>query len=638
MKKSIKKYLLLAIVAVMLLATIFAVSAVDVQTANCPTHGPVDPVRGPEHPVQCNADGYTELVCPVCKSNGIYTYLGINTDVIKATNHTLKWDYVNKGTHYENVGTCTNKQNFGCTYTETEENENHQPVKYYKVTFINPYTTESILDTCKYTDVAIGWEKADIAVKFVEENTYAACGGASRDKDMNFGAYKFLGWASEEKIPAGSTAFNAFDACEANLTTTTGNGTSYNNPELRKFIYGENGSGQVYMKSENTEDPTSFKVPIEGEDEKADYNVYAVFDVKTVTYDVIFYDEKGREIDKTHYNSLGYNLYDLKHGLKGELSANKGKEPETADDEYYTYKFAYWKVKGTQTMVDLDEAVYSDLELQAHFTAIPRTYVFKYYYRDGTEIKIDGKPVNDTVTIAPDKDGNKLPATNGIALSKISSISQAEIYNKLFGYSDLVYDYKFTGRWIISGLGRVIDLNNPDLTGILDYLQTDGGIVLTPQYRKIERLYPLVVRVKYVEDYSNSHPDEVTLTLQNDEGFYTADTISFKDTENVYYNSLGEPYYEIEYFVPFSESYTVLASAGAYGGSTTKTFHNGGYQGTATVELTRVGRDDCSCPCHSILKPIWIKVLNLLNTLFKLKVVCCDDMYANIGGDLNYKA
>ena len=634
MKKSIKKYLLLAIVAVMLLATIFAVSAVDVQTANCPTHGPVDPVRGLEHPVQCNADGYTELVCPIC-----YKYLGINTDVVKATNHTLEWDYVNKGTHYEYVGTCTNYQNFGCTYTETKtyDTENHPAVKYYKVIFRNAFTTAATLDSCKYTEVAVGWKDTVIAEKYVEENTFAACGGASRDKDVNFGAYKFLGWASAEKIPADSTAYNAFNACEANLTTTTGNGTSYNNPELRKFIYGENGSGQVYMKSENTEDPTSFKVPVAGEAEKADYTVYAIFDVKAVdAYKVVFYDVKGREIDATHYETLGYNL-EVNHG--GNLSANNGKVPDRDEDEYYTYSFTGWVKKEDHSIhVDLNAPVYGDINLQADYAAVPRTYVFKYYYRDGTEIKIGDKPVTDTVTIAPDENGNKETAKNGLKLNKINSKEQEEVYNKLFKYSDLVYDYVFTGKWIISGLGRVIDLNNPDLTDILDFLQTDGGIVLTPQYRKIERLYPLVVRVKYIEDYSNSHPDEVVLTLKNDDGFYTADTISFKDTDNVYYNNLGEPYYEIEYFVPFSETYTILASAGAYGGSTTKTFHNGGYQGTATVELTRVGRDDCSCVCHSILKPIWIKVLNLLNTLFKLKVVCCDDMYANIGGDLNYKA
>ena len=47
--------------------------------------------------------------------------------------------------------------------------------------------------------------------------------------------------------------------------------------------------------------------------------------------------------------------------------------------------------------------------------------------------------------------------------------------------------------------------------------------------------------------------------------------------------------------------------------------------------------NNCRCICHnSFLRPIWVRVLNILYSLFKTKYVCCSDMYITLGDLLAY--
>ncbi len=44
----------------------------------------------------------------------------------------------------------------------------------------------------------------------------------------------------------------------------------------------------------------------------------------------------------------------------------------------------------------------------------------------------------------------------------------------------------------------------------------------------------------------------------------------------------------------------------------------------------------CSCICHSIISPIWIRILNILYSFFNIRYVCCNDMFATHGNSLKY--
>ena len=46
----------------------------------------------------------------------------------------------------------------------------------------------------------------------------------------------------------------------------------------------------------------------------------------------------------------------------------------------------------------------------------------------------------------------------------------------------------------------------------------------------------------------------------------------------------------------------------------------------------------CTCACHSFIGGLWITALNVMHYLFKVKYVCCYDMYATHGDKLAYAA
>ena len=45
---------------------------------------------------------------------------------------------------------------------------------------------------------------------------------------------------------------------------------------------------------------------------------------------------------------------------------------------------------------------------------------------------------------------------------------------------------------------------------------------------------------------------------------------------------------------------------------------------------------NCNCLCHGILKGLWVRVLNILYSLFKVKYECCPHMHAELGDLLAY--
>ena len=95
--------------------------------------------------------------------------------------------------------------------------------------------------------------------------------------------------------------------------------------------------------------------------------------------------------------------------------------------------------------------------------------------------------------------------------------------------------------------------------------------------------------------------------------------------------------------VVYSESYKVSASSTGFSGTASTVFHtfdpderDDDRPGNILLQMQKIVGDPCSCICHTVFKPVWVGILNLLNSLFKLEFVCCDDMFANIGSELNY--
>ena len=94
--------------------------------------------------------------------------------------------------------------------------------------------------------------------------------------------------------------------------------------------------------------------------------------------------------------------------------------------------------------------------------------------------------------------------------------------------------------------------------------------------------------------------------------------------------------------LPYQTEYTIQVSYGDYeGAKIKKTSIEENAQGV-TIQLETAAQYNeqnkarCTCACHSFIGGIWVTCLNLMYTLFKVKYVCCYDMYATHGDKLAY--
>ena len=624
MKKSMKKCLIFALV-VAILATVaaFSVSAANATYINCPTDGMVQAILGKTEPAQCEEDGYTELVCPTCKA-----VIG-QTDIIPALGHKLVtasedgYALSADGKYYQHNLVCTRDR---CTYSTVEmdaENGN-AIVKYCKVSFINnfvavkfeskgfcPYATLAAVDEAD----AYETETETMYVAYPEEGDTTPIKASEtpyRMADKYFGKYIFAGWLSENEI-------NEVSVSGASATFRLSHDTNeimketQRDPNTNALIYvNKDYHDTLVGKAENTLNVISADTP-------ADYDLYAIFEVDTKSeHEVRFYNYDGSLLYKTTVN----------HAI--ETAEYKGTvPPRRPDNVEFVYTFAHWELYGTTTQLsngyDID-AVYADLKVMANYDAKIKMYNFRYFDKDGkTPIMYGENIAEEFVTIAGTGDDRK----------------EAEIGKqiKVDSYFDSAYDYVHTGKWLIPSRDNyIVDLDKITLPyGTLDSTKLEY-IALVPQYQRYERWYKLIVNIIYEENPNLYNPKEVKIQVTNADGKVVG--YAEVDQSNEFYK---DGTYTVAFDVAYSPSYKVSASSTGFSGSASTVFHtfdpderDDDRPGNVLVQLKKVEGDPCNCICHTVFKPVWVGILNLLNSLFRLEFVCCDDMFANIGGELNY--
>ena len=621
MKNSIKKYLVIAfVVMAVVLTTVFAVSAATAVTIKCSCGKEASKVIGQ---ATCEADAYDMYFCTNCNKE-----LFREEIVGSALGHNLTEEVYNcssDNSYYTLDLTCTRDK---CNYYETDGEVVDKvtiPYKYYKVTFVNPCVTAKALSSCAYATIADTYLDGDVngiykeevlETRYIKEGNGVVFESTYRNDDKKFGNYTLAGWTTDK-------AYATPGAYEKSLVA--GNYS------------------------------TEVKVPVDGK-AQAEFTVYALFAPnKTLSHAVAFYDDTGFEL-------RDYRYY-VAHG--DTLAARDAEiyKPGKADNDGERYEFSHWVWQADgKTEIKLSDPVYDDIDLKAKFTSKAKEYRLKYFYRDGktpVEFTIERVvtdtftikvgEVEDIVTVVADEKGQKLKPVCGLYLNELEFIpdnsenaaANNAVYNALFKYSERDYDYLFTGEWIVYGTGEVFNLNNMTFNNVLDTKQTmnadgTGYIKLIPKYKRVTRLYPIDVLIMYDNDYA-PHPTEVKVQLADANGEFQAGATY---TAESYYNIVKDDkgkilYYKDTFYVPYSSSYVVSATSTGYSGKATPNFNGAGFPGVEiTLKLNEA--EPCSCLCHSILKPIWIKILNLIYNLFGTKVVCCDDMYANIGHQLAY--
>ena len=640
MKNSFKKHLMLVLVVLALFATTMCVSYASTDstlpaTINCSSEGckgtPQKPEYGDKVEAQCESEGYTNIICSKCKT------VWATTNVVSELGHLYAVkDYTldESGEYYQCNLRCTREE---CQYgmdpqkLKPEVDKDFNEVKYCQVNFINNFVAVKFENPvfCSYTklaavDEANAYETQTetVYVKYPTGNndTYVYAEGAPyRMADKYYGRYTFKGWLTQSEIDeVYNKAYEGMPATTYTLRHDTNkilvknrqydsNYGMYVTPEADKNYH-----TSLVSKAEASKPVVTAETP-------AKYDVYAIFKVDTnVPHTVTF------------LNYDGYELYKVTVNHATQIAEYNGRYPERADNLEYRYSFLHWVLYGTTTPMSNTlniDAVYGDLTVMADYNAVARTYNLKYFEKDGVT------PINvaiDNIALVGE-DPKLTTPINGIAANKLVE-----------SYFDLAYIYEPTGRWLIPSRGDyIVDLKNVTLpTGTLSADEIDH-IVLVPEYQMYPRMYKLAVTIHYPDDNNYYYPEEIDVQVTNADGKPVGYAIL--DHSEKFYDEKSKTY-KVVFDVPYSKYYVVAATSNGY-----KTVKDAGFYGDATPDnpnddgpvpitilMAKQEGTACSCLCHTFFKPVWVGILNLLNSLFKAELVCCDDMFANIGSELNY--
>ena len=635
MKRTIKNQLLLVL---MIVATVvisaFAVSASTVTEAYCSKcQGTVAYTYGDIVEPQCESEGYTKLVCithpdvQVGKANPV-----------NALGHSLvtkEYALDELGTYYQHNEKCTR---FGCQYghqagkEKPELDENGNEVRYCKVSFINDFVVDEFesKDFCPYADLAKTY-KTEIEVKYEKFPTEAdgktvvsASKLPFRYPDKIFGEYSFIGWLSEEEITevesqaaSDVSAFSLRHDTSEILTANRVFDDVYN-----AFRYDTDDTDYYDSLVEEAEGQISKEITMLT---SADLKLYAIFEVEMdYKHTVEFYNYDG---------TLLYKKTGVSHAI--DNVSYPFDAPIRIPNVEYMYTFDHWNHMSSGKQVSIGNkigAVYGDLKVIADFDYTLKQYNFRYCLIDGnniTPIQVNGSDAIDTVTIAGFGE-DRLPAVTGKNIVVPTTF-------------DAAYYYVHTGKWKIPSRGNyVVDLDQINLPQ--DPVVLSGSTFdLVPQYQQYLRMYKLVVKVFYTDD-NNYHPKTIKLQVTNAEGKGVG-YVELDQSEKYYEptaDGLGG-LYTVEFDVAYSSYYKVTATSTGYVGTGSTQFReydpedpNDDTPGQVIVEMKQPEEDPCNCICHTVFKPVWVGILKLLNSMFKLEFVCCDDMFANIGSELNY--
>jgi hypothetical protein len=643
MKNSFKKYLMLVLIVASLFVTTMCVSYAGVSSAlpatiNCQSEQckgtPQKPDYGKTVKAQCESEGYTNIICSKCKE------VWGTIDVVDPIGHkyAIK-DYTldESGEYYQRNLRCLRED---CQYgmdpddLKPEYDNDLNELRFCQVNFINNFVAVKFENPafCSYTTLAAADEADAYATQ--TETTYVqyptgdevsyvyAEGVPYRMADKYYGGYTFKGWLTQAEIDeVYNRAYEGMPATTFTLRHDTNNILIKNRQYDSNYgIYVTPDADKTYHASLVSRAETS--KPVVTAQTPAKYDLYAIFKVKTsVPHEVTFYNYDGTVLYETTVN----------HAT--QVAEFNGRYPERADNAEYRYSFLQWVLNNTTTPLSKNmniNAVYGKLEVMADYNAVAKTYNLKYFERDGKT------PINvaiDNIAIVGD-DPELTTPINGIAANKLVK----EFY-------DLQYVYEPTGKWLIPSRGNyVVDLKHVTLPeGTLDaeQLGPDSYIAMVPQYQAYPRMYKLSVTIYYPDDKNYYYPEEIDVQVTSAEG-KAVGWASLDHSEKFYDKESNT--YKIVFDVPYSKNYTVAATSNGYkavkdsefyGGTTPENPDDDGPV-TISMKMEKVEGSACNCLCHTFFKPVWVGILNLLNSLFKAELVCCDDMFANIGSELNY--
>ncbi len=365
-----------------------------------------------------------------------------------------------------------------------------------------------------------------------------------------------------------------------------------------------------------------------------------------VTYTVTFYKSEqstsgpAPEVFTTVPVNAGEAAQDPVAGLSKKEIRDLGIKPtynQGAEQSFYTYEFKCWDRSF--------DNVTSDLKVYPMFDRYGKQYEIVYHNFDGSEISTERCIYQDHLSEMPVPERQddaryfykfagwslKLgidPAANpedakylldwndNMTLPNDDTLGQVPgqpDYIDLFGKEGdeyvTIHAYAYFTRW------------NKEYTLSLTVLDSYGTPVKDAGVQVLSASGQLLDQTRAARD------EEGNLT-----GGYKAATGKTNDKG------------EITMYLPYQTEYTIqVSNTDTYEGMIKKVTVTDLRQGVTVTVTPAAGYHEeykprCTCVCHSFIGGLWITALNVMHYLFKVKYVCCYDMYATHGDRLSYAA
>lgn len=620
MKRNVKKHVSLLLAMLMLLTSVgFNVFAESTHVHTTDTNNPeyfkvVNPT--------CDEMGYTIYYCVACSTaeNKVEASRGNPTPALGHVFDAGTFEKANEeATYYNKVLRCTRSYMTADGETTCQhsavETENGNEVVYYLVTFAN----NRVVDSYK-TDIngvkLIKEYKAEaetLKTYYVKSGTAVTYDGATPyiDKTEAFDRHRHIGWTEnasleiKEQTEYASTDFASLDSIEKNTV------------------------------------------------------LYPVFGGVDVEHDVTFFGTNGQQITKAQAVKHGGSpVYRVNASPAGDLYP----DPTKASDIQNYYTFTGWSTKSGQTSgiktLDVEKTpIYARTNYYPAFAATPKRYTVQFLDYKGSLIQ-----AFDNITFNTNLKTSDIvaDAETGTTVSAALAVFNNKEY--LAKPSNATYNYEWTGKWRIryadGSLGGFVDLQNFKITQDDFYVAKDedgntiplGGehgevkkvVTLVPEYD--DRLVVYYVGVK------------MTIPAGEDQYYYLGDAaVRVFDYNNQLIASgktddKGEFICKLNYIEGRPYTVKITTSDSKYlgeskiSGSFEKDPNGDSYveamvRNVCNVNMTRNPEYETHCSCihhNALLQPIWVRILNLLNTFFNVKYECCYDMYSTIGPLLQY--
>ncbi len=354
------------------------------------------------------------------------------------------------------------------------------------------------------------------------------------------------------------------------------------------------------LKHEPEERESSEGLIIDLSNINANTEAYALFRSKDVYYTVCFanpYNNQGSTRLTRDFKILhGHEITFTKDGKPYDY------KPSMAENNQVKYEFTGWNY-------DINH-IYDNVTVIARYNSIKKVYTLVYHDYDGNIV-------------------GRESITYGGAAQNVPTVAEKP--------EDDTYIYRNLNKWTLADKTTEVNLSN--FTSVPENAKEGDEIHIYSKQDKRLKIYK--VQFIVLDPYRQNLSGATVQVLDSRGQLAATATTDEKGVANI----------EITY----SPIYTVKISRGNYAieGTFTLDLSNPGtiklakileaersYQ--SIVELINYTGEDmpvdkkCGCVCHTFLSGIWIFTMNLLYQVFKIRHVCCYDMFVVHGDKLKY--